>query len=261
LLIFLSLYPPFFCPPCVHSIPFPRLSQTGENLILVPQNPFLLDVERKNIAAALKTTEDILRENLYAMAALIASLRGRTVLSYSSYDIVDERPSFPSSLMLQAYRLVEGNPRLDYTELQKPLPVPSGFLPDRMEAVFDELDWWLRKLNSDGTFSDGLDVVRACFPDLGRGIEALEVRNTLKLSPYEGMVDLVPEFDREALKDFLNELLDIIKSGHFICGVNVMCDYCDFLPICGEDAKDRAKVKRPENPDEFGIFDRLKAYD
>ncbi len=478
------------------------------------QDPFLLDEERKNISGALKTTEDILRGNLYSMAALISSLRGKAVLSYSSYDIVDERLSFPSSLMLQAFRLVEGNPRLDYTELQKSLPVPSGFLPDRMESVFDELDWWLRKLASNGTLYDGLDVVRECFPELGSGMEALAVRKTLKLSPYEGMVDvdaeeihpffnkeivmsssrlellascpfayflsyilglekpkevefdpsswldpmqrgsliheiffvfmtelekrgekvegekhmllirkiaeetiarykeeipppskgifekerlevmqavelflsaeekleerveplmfevvfgiekeagkgmeepvevvlgpkssillrgridridrlsgnryrvvdyksgrysqyenlncfgggsclqhtlyalaaeailkktgidadpkvvesgyyfptrrgegkevLVPEFDREALKDLLNELLDILMKGHFICGVDVMCDYCDFLPICGKGAKDRARAKKNENPDEFGVVDRLKEYD
>jgi CRISPR/Cas system-associated exonuclease Cas4 (RecB family) len=482
------------------------------------QDPFLLDEERKTITSALKTTEDILRENLYSMAALIASLRGRAVLSYSSYDIVDERPSFPSSLMLQAFRLVEGNPRLDYTELQKSLPLPSGFLPNRMESVFDDLDWWLRKLSSNGTLYDGRDVVRECFPELGRGMEALEIRKTPRLSPYEGIVDvdareihpvfnteivmsssrlellascpfsyflsyilglekpkevefdpsswldpmqrgslihevffvfmtelkkrgekvdgekhislirkiaeetiahykeeipppsegifekerlevmqavelflsaeeklkerveplmfevvfgiekevgkgagkgieepvevtlgpkssillrgridridrlsgnryrvvdyksgrysqyenlacfgrgsclqhalyalaaeailkktgtdanpkviesgyyfptrrgegkevLIPEFNREALKDLLKELLDIIERGHFICGIDVMCDYCDFLPICGKGAKDRAKAKRSENPDEFAVVDRLKYYD
>jgi ATP-dependent helicase/nuclease subunit B len=478
------------------------------------QDPFLLDEERNKISSALKTTEDILRENLYSMAALVSSLRGKAVLSYSSYDIVDERPSFPCSLMLQAFRLVEGKPRLDYTELQKSLPVPSGFLPDHMESVFDELDWWLRKLASNGTLYDGLDIVRECFPELGRGIEALEMRKTLKLSPFEGMVDvnaeeihpslnkeivmsssrlellascpfayflsyilglekpkevefdpsswldpmqrgsliheiffvfmtelkergekvdgekhmpliskiaeetiaqyredipppsegifekerlevmqavelflsaeerleerveplmfevvfgiekeaekglkepvevaidpkssillrgridridrlsgsryrvidyksgrysqyenlkcfgggsclqhalytlaaevilkktgtdanpkivesgyyfptrrgegkevLIPEFDREALKDLLNELLDILRRGHFVCGLDVKCDYCDFMPICGEGAKDRAKAKKPENPDEFGVVDRLKEYE
>lgn len=482
------------------------------------QDPFLLDEERRNLSGALKTTEDILRESLYSMAALIASLRGKAVLSYSSYDIVDERPSFPSSLMLQAFRLVEGEPRLDYTELQKSLPLPSGFLPGRMESVFDELDWWLRKLSSNGTLYDGLGVVRECFPELGRGMEAIAVRKTPKLSPFEGMVDvdaedvhpvfnkeivmsssrlellascpfsyflsyilgiekpkevefdpsswldpmqrgsliheiffvfmtelkknnekvdgekhmplirkiaeetiarykeeipppsegifakerlevmqavelflsaeeklkerveplmfevvfgiekeagkgagkgmeepvevtlgpkssillrgridridrlsgnryrvvdyksgrysqyenlacfgrgsclqhalyalaaeailkktgidadpkivesgyyfptrrgegkevLVPEFDREALKGLLIELLDIIESGHFICGTDVMCEYCDFEPICGKGAKDRAKAKRPENPDEFAVLERLKDYD
>jgi len=157
------------------------------------QDPFLLDEERGRISGSLKTTEDTLRENLYSMAALFSSLRGRAVLSYSSYDIVDERPSFPSSLMLQAFRLVEGDPRLDYSELLERLPEPHGFLPEDMDKTFDTIDWWLQKLSSDGTLYDGIDVVKGCFPELGQGIDALDIRNDLKLSPYEGMVQVKAE--------------------------------------------------------------------
>jgi RecB family exonuclease len=154
------------------------------------QDPFLLDEERARISGTLKTTEDTLRENLYGMAALISSLRGRAVLSYSAYDIVEERPSFPSSLMLQAFRLVEGNPRLDYSALLDQLPEPHGFLPEEMEKAFDTIDWWMRKISSDGTLYDGIDVVKGCFPDLGQGIDALDIRKDWKLSPYEGMVQV-----------------------------------------------------------------------
>ena len=157
------------------------------------QDPFLLDEERGRISGSLKTTEDALRENLYSMAALLSSLRGRAVLSYSSYDIVDERPSFPSSLMLQAFRLVEGGPRLDYSALLERLPEPHGFLPEDMDKTFDTIDWWLRKLSSDGTLYDGIDVVKGCFPELGYGIDALDTRNASKLSKYEGMVQVEVE--------------------------------------------------------------------
>ena len=168
------------------------------------QDPFLLDEERRRISGTLKTTEDSLRENLYSMAALISSLRGRAVLSYSSYDIVDERPSFPSSLILQAFRLVEGDPRLDYSALLEKLPEPHGFLPEDMDKTFDTIDWWLRKLSSDGTLYDGIDVVKECFPELGQGIDALDIRNASKLSPYEGIVpvkveDVHPVFNRDVI--------------------------------------------------------------
>ncbi len=168
------------------------------------QDPFLLDEERRMISGSLKTTEDMLRENLYSMASLISSLRGRAVLSYSSYNIVNERPSFPSSLMLQAFRLVEGDPRLDYSALLERLPEPHGFLPEDMDKTFDTIDWWLRKLSSDGILYDGLDVVKQCFPELGRGIDVLDIRNSLKLSPYEGMVqvkieDVNPLFNKDVV--------------------------------------------------------------
>jgi len=168
------------------------------------QDPFLLDEERERISGSLKTTENMLRENLYSMASLLSSLRGRAVLSYSSYDIVDERPSFPSSLMLQAFRLVEGDPRLDYSALLERLPEPHGFLPEGMDKTFDTIDWWLRKLSSDGTLYDGIDVVKQCFPELGRGIDAIDTRNALKLSLYEGMVhvkveDVHPLFNKDVV--------------------------------------------------------------
>jgi CRISPR/Cas system-associated exonuclease Cas4 (RecB family) len=168
------------------------------------QDPFLLDEERGRISDTLKTTEDALRENLYGMAALISGLRGRAVLSYSSYDIVEERPSFPSSLMLQAFRLVEGEPRLDYSALLERLPEPHGFLPEDMEKTFDTIDWWMRKLSSDGALYDGIDAVKGCFPELGQGIEALEIRNALRMSPYEGIVqvkaeDVHPLFNKDVI--------------------------------------------------------------
>jgi ATP-dependent helicase/nuclease subunit B len=157
------------------------------------QDPFLLDEERVRISGTLKTTEDTLRENLYSMAALISGLRGRAVLSYSAYDIVEERPSFPSSLLLQAFRLVEGDPRLDYSALLERLPEPHGFLPEEMDKTFDAIDWWMWKLTSDGTLLDGIDVVKSCFPELGKGIDALDIRKSSRLSPYEGMVRVMDD--------------------------------------------------------------------
>jgi len=186
------------------------------------QDPFLLDEERGRISGSLKTTEDTLRENLYSMAALISSLRGRAVLSYSSYNIVDERPSFPSSLMLQAFRLVEGDPRLDYSALLERLPEPHGFLPEDMDKIFDMIDWWLQKLSSDGTLYDGIDVVKACFPELGQGIDALDTRNAMKLSPYEGMVqvkvaDVHPLFNRDVIMSSSRfELLAYCPFAYFL---------------------------------------------
>lgn len=127
------------------------------------------------------------------MAALISGLRGKAVLSYTAYDIVEERLSFPSSLMLQAFSLVEGDPRLDYSALLERLPEPHGFLPEEMEKTFDTIDWWLRKLSSDGTLYDGTNAVKSCFSELGQRIAALDIRKNPRLSPYKGMVQVRAE--------------------------------------------------------------------
>ncbi len=154
------------------------------------QDPVLLDEERERISPDLPTTADILRENLYAMSSLLASLRGRVILSYSAYDIIDERPSFPSSLLLQAFRLVEGKPDLDYSDLLTSLPESTGMLPGGLGRVFDEIDWWLARLVPGGRFLEGRAAVRAHFEGLDRGIQAADIRKSDLLTEFDGMVDV-----------------------------------------------------------------------
>jgi ATP-dependent helicase/nuclease subunit B len=152
------------------------------------QDPILLDEEREAISHDLVTSTDALKEKLYAMGSLLASLRGKAVFSYSSYDIIEERQSFPSSLLLQVCRVVEGNPGLDYSALISALPETSGYLPEDFGKVFDEIDWWLSRLGSDGRLLDGRESIRRNFPDLNRGIEAVESRASNLLTWFDGLV-------------------------------------------------------------------------
>ncbi len=154
------------------------------------QDPILLDEERENISPSLPATADILRENLFSMAGLLSSLRGRVVLSYSDFDIVAERASFPSSLLLQVYRLLEGDADLDYSDLMGAIPRASGMLPGKIEQVFDEVDWWLAKLTPEGRFMAGSKAVCMHFPELSRGVAAREVRNSELLTEFDGQVDV-----------------------------------------------------------------------
>ncbi|MGD9345602.1 MAG: PD-(D/E)XK nuclease family protein [Candidatus Aminicenantes bacterium] len=152
------------------------------------QDPILLDEEREAIADDLPTSTDALKEKLFAMGSLLASLRGKAVFSYSSYDIIEERQSFPSSLLLQVYRVVEGNPGLDYSALISALPEASGYLPEDFGKVFDEIDWWLSRLGVHGRLLDGRESIRRNFPNLTRGIEALESRASNILTWFDGVV-------------------------------------------------------------------------
>ncbi len=163
------------------------------------QDPILLDEERERISGELMTSADALRENLWAMAAMLAGLRGKVVLSYSSYDIIEERQSFPSSLILQAERLRSGDPGLDYSALAGLVPEARGFLPEaeadgreRGAQVIDETDWWLGKLAPGGVLRDGMDAVKANFDLLSRGIFAQEKRGREKVCEFEGKIKIDP---------------------------------------------------------------------
>ena len=157
------------------------------------QDPILLDEEREAISPDLLTSSEALRERLYNMARLLSSLRGKVVFSYSAYDTIEDRPSFPSSLLLQVRRLMEGDPGIDYSALGDYLPEPSGFLPEKWDKAMDEIDWWLSRLKLDGRLRDGTESISNNFPDLGRGVEAVESRRDQLLSCFDGLVDVAAD--------------------------------------------------------------------
>ncbi len=123
------------------------------------------------------------------MASMLASLRGRVSLSYSSYDLIEERSSFPSSLLLQAYRLIKGDSRLDYSALLSFLTEPIGFTIKNKDRALDETDWWLAKIGGGKNFLNGLEAVQHTFPSLARGIFARHKREGERLSEFEGLLN------------------------------------------------------------------------
>jgi ATP-dependent helicase/nuclease subunit B len=153
------------------------------------QDPVLLDEERTAISASLPTSADGLRSNLFGLAAVLASLPGRVVLSYSSFDIIEGRESFPSSVVLQAFRLLRGDADLDYAALDRSLPEASGFFPGGPGRAFDEAEWWLDRLTVEPR-PDGPRSVAANFPGLTAGLAAIGARAGDKLTAYDGIVDI-----------------------------------------------------------------------
>jgi hypothetical protein len=172
------------------------------------QDPILLDDERERLSASLPTSADTARAELYSLAVLLASLRGRITFSYASYDIIEERPAFPSSILLQVHRLAGGNADLDYSSLEDTLHEAAGFVPDAPEKTFDETDWWLSRLCRSVPFLDGSAAVEKNFSQLGDGIRAVAARMGDKLTAYEGVVRI----DRSRLDPTLNHGLSMSAS-------------------------------------------------
>ena len=90
--------------------------------------------------------------------------------SYPSYDVVEGRESFPSSVVLQAFRLLRGDADLDYGALERSLAGASGSCPAAPSRAFDEADWWLERLRpSRGpTVPDGLRPISPTWPPASR---------------------------------------------------------------------------------------------
>ncbi|HYA48189.1 MAG TPA: PD-(D/E)XK nuclease family protein, partial [Burkholderiales bacterium] len=160
------------------------------------QDPVLLDEERIALSASLPTAADSLRAGLFGLASVLAGLRGMVALSYPSFDITEDRASFPSSVILQAYRLGKSDPGLDYSSLERDLPDASGFVPEVLENAFDEADWWLARLAGAGRTTAGPASVEANFIDLASGLAADAARAGDLLTAYDGLVDVAAVRDR-----------------------------------------------------------------
>ncbi|MFC2169845.1 PD-(D/E)XK nuclease family protein [Acidobacteriota bacterium] len=150
-------------------------------------DPILLDEEREAISPELVVTSDKLRENLYSMTTLLSSLKGKATLSFSSYDVIEERQSFPSSFLLQVHRLNEGDPTLDYSSLKSSLGTPSGFIPSSSKKL-DETDWWLDFIASDGEFKDAVKSIKENFCNISQGEYARTKRIGPDLTSFDGIV-------------------------------------------------------------------------
>jgi len=156
------------------------------------QDPVLLDEERRKISPYLETSSDRLRYRLFNMAGLLSSLRGKAVLSYPYFDVIEDRQIAPSPVLLQVLRLIEGNPALDYRALEawfsRSEGAESGFVPGEAVKALDEMDWWLSRLAPGKAGREVASIIKKEFPSLEAGIRALSERSGPPVTEYDGLV-------------------------------------------------------------------------
>jgi ATP-dependent helicase/nuclease subunit B len=134
------------------------------------QDPVLLDREREHLARltgiALPTASDRTRESLYRILARLGSSDARITLSYSFRDTRDNKAAFAHRLLLQAQRLVAGEPDLSYEAMERSILAVTP-VPARPSDATDDLRWWLAGLR--GLPLDGTGAVLDSFPGLKAG--------------------------------------------------------------------------------------------
>ena len=77
---------------------------------------------------------------------------------------------------------------------------------------------------------------------------------------------ILREFDRDKFRKLVAEIIGVLEKGNFVTNPALSekdcTEWCDYSAICGGVvARDRAKAKKDDNPDAFGIFDKLKDYE
>jgi ATP-dependent helicase/nuclease subunit B len=155
------------------------------------QDALLLDADRARLSDALPLSGDLLDERRWALATLLARLRGTVTMSYAAWDASEGRNLSPAPVLLQALRLRDGDPTASYEQLHdatRPIcgPVPS-------DDCIDGIDLWLRALHDDGVLRPGVEAVRAEFPGLDAGLAARAARRASALNAHKGMIAARPE--------------------------------------------------------------------
>lgn len=159
------------------------------------EDPVLLDAERRRISAAsgldapLRTANDRLDESVFSIVSNLARIGcscEQVTLSFSSFDTRDFRDTFPSWLLLQAFRLKEGRADLSYEDLRKWLGEPASAVPSTPGSALTEASWCLLAGRA-GEPTAGAVVER--YPSIGRGLAASAQRAADEHTSYDGRVE------------------------------------------------------------------------
>ena len=154
------------------------------------EDPVLLDSERAKISPALASSSDRIDEAVYAALGRLAAMSSQSgvamTLSYSCRDLREYRQTYASWLLLQAHRLVSGNPRATYQHLHEHLGEPRSCVPAGPTDALSESRWWLNGVLRAGNRSR--QAVMERYPPLAAGAIALEARRSDRFTEFDGHV-------------------------------------------------------------------------
>lgn len=156
------------------------------------EDAVLLDRERAAISPALRRSADRIDEAVYAMLARLATCgatgnpAATVTFSYSVRDTREFRETYASWLMLQAFRLQQGNATAAYHDMKAALGEPVSSIPPVRAQALSDAGWWLRSVVGSG--NEGVDAVTSTFTRVARGREAEAARNSEAFTEFDGHV-------------------------------------------------------------------------
>ena len=158
------------------------------------EDAVLLDAERRGISDDLRLSTDRIDEAVYAVLSRLAASGASATFSYSCRDTREFRETYASWLMLQAFRLEQGDGTLSYPQMKAALGEPKSAVPADRETALSPGGWWLRSVV--GTGDRGIKVLGSAFAGVARGRAAEGKRQSSEFTEFDGYVlDAGPAFD------------------------------------------------------------------
>ncbi|MEO8260498.1 MAG: PD-(D/E)XK nuclease family protein, partial [Acidobacteriota bacterium] len=159
------------------------------------EDPVLLDTERAGVSDTLQQSTDRIDEAVWTVLSRLATFGlppgtpgtpATLALSHSCRDLREYRETYPSWLVLQAFRLTSHDASLSYPDLARALGPPVSIVPPEPAGALTDAGWWLSQLKSSD--SKGRPAVLAQFPPLARGLHAEEQRASSAFTEFDGHV-------------------------------------------------------------------------
>jgi ATP-dependent helicase/nuclease subunit B len=150
------------------------------------EDAVLLDAERRGISADLRLSTDRIDETVYAVLSRLAGSTASATFSYSCRDTREFRETYASWLMLQAFRLRQGDAKLSYRELKAELKEPKSAVPVDRQTAVSSGGWWLSSVV--GTGDKGIKALGSAFAGVARGRAAESKRQSAEFTEFDGYV-------------------------------------------------------------------------
>ena len=157
------------------------------------QDPLLLDAEKAALSEHLSTAAEGVGRRLGEFHRLVSRLRGRVTLAFSSMSLKDGREQFPSSVFLDAFRLVRGPRDAEMGVVMEALGPRVGFAPEDEGRCCSMSEWWLWRCCAAPDPPDGTEALCATYPNLESGMQARRARESPDFTPYDGCIPDPPE--------------------------------------------------------------------
>ena len=179
--------------------------EEGRVFPVAAEDPVLLDTERAAISSGLRLSTDRIDEAVYATLTRLSAWEpggaddekrsradgerraaGQITLSYSNRDTREFRETYASWLMLQAFRLQQGDATKSYQQLKAALGEPVSAVPCDRSAAANESAWWLQSVKGSG--APGVAAVEAAFTPLAAARVAVGRRDSPEFTEFDGLV-------------------------------------------------------------------------
>jgi hypothetical protein len=128
---------------CAAHAPF---SSGSSSFTALAREPSAFFVSRSRARPDLRLSTDRIDEAVYAVLMRLAASSASATFSYSCRDTREFRETHASWIMLQAFRLQQGDATLSYNQMKAALGEPKSAVPDDRQTALFPCGWWLRSI-------------------------------------------------------------------------------------------------------------------